>query len=107
MCLSAMWCPAMPHREYESGGGVREISGLTQVDQMVAGTLASQTSTSTISQADLSDATSPSTGNWTFNHPIPGGGGNDYAFVATGTLQVNVAGTYSFAMAGNEGGRLR
>ncbi len=87
-------------------GGVEPINGLTQVDQLIAGTLSSRTATRTISQADLVDTLDPSVGNWPHNNTVPGGGGDDYAVVTTGTLQVTTAGTFSFAIAGNDGGRL-
>src|SRR5262249_1265235 len=58
-------------------------------------------------QADFNDVTSGAAGNWTYNNPIPGGGGDDYAIVSTGTINVNTAGDFTFALSGDDGGRLR
>ena len=87
--------------------GNPQIYGLSIVDKILSGDVASTQSTGTITEADLSDSTSPSNGNWGYNSDIPGGGGDDYFVVVTGTIQVTTAGTYSFSMAGDNGGRLK
>jgi parallel beta-helix repeat protein len=87
--------------------GNPQIYGLTIVDKIFNGDVASSQSTGTIAQADLSDSTNPSNGNWGYNFNIPGGGGDDYFVVVTGTIQVTTAGTYSFSIAGDNGGRLK
>jgi hypothetical protein len=74
---------------------------------MFAGDLPAATVTASIPQADLLDSIANTQGNWSFNHLVPGGGGTQYAIRATGTLQVNTAATYSFALSGDDGGRLR
>lgn len=94
-----------------SGSGV-QVEGwnyfnLQTVDHFIAGDIPATTVSESISQADLYDPTAGSDGNWTFNNPVPGGGSNRYVFEATGTLQVNTAGTYTFALGGDDGGRLR
>src|SRR5262249_48283282 len=48
----------------------------------------------------------PSNGHWGYNNPIPGGGGNDYAIVVTGTLHVFTAGTFTFDSGSDDGSRL-
>ena len=83
------------------------VNSLAVADGLIAGTFPRTTASSTIAQADLSDYTGIVPGDWSFNHPIPGADGDMYAFRATGTLQVNSAGTFTFAVAGNDGGRLR
>lgn len=81
------------------------IHSLARVDEMIAGTLPSTTATGTIGEADLKDNDVP--GRWAFDNWVPGGGGEDYAIVGTSTLRVNTAGTFSFAIGGDDGGRLR
>ncbi len=53
------------------------------------------------------ELSNPRPGFFSFNRTVPGNGGENYGFRATGTLQVNVAGTYSFALSGDQGARLR
>jgi hypothetical protein len=88
-------------------GMFRLVNRLSVADDLISGVSTSAVASSTISQADLRDQTSGVEGNWPFDNPIPGTGGNDYAVVGTGTLQVNQAGTFSFALGGDDGGRLR
>ncbi|MFO0849595.1 MAG: PKD domain-containing protein [Gemmataceae bacterium] len=92
------------HGVYVSG---LTASNLAIVDDLIAGTQPRTAATSTIAQADLNDPTGPVAGDWGFNHTMPGTGGDNYAFRATGTVQVNAAGDYTFAIGGNDGGRLR
>ncbi len=92
-----------------SGNGIH-IEGWTFMtlpiaDSLISGALPRSTATSTINQADLFN--SGAAGSWAFNNPIPGGGGDTYAVRATGSIQVNTAGTYTFAMGSDDGGRLR
>src|SRR5262249_25034255 len=88
-------------------GAVNPVSNLTIADQLIAGSLPRTTATGTINQTDFSDANSPSNGNWSYNNAVPSGEGDNDVVVTTGTLQVNTAGTFSFAIAGDDGGRLR
>ncbi|MGH7127672.1 MAG: beta strand repeat-containing protein, partial [Planctomycetaceae bacterium] len=88
-------------------GAALPVRNLATVDQLVAGTIPRTTATGTIAQADLFDAIGGVGGNWTLNHDVPGSGGDDYAIVATGSFDVAAAGTYSFAISGDDGGRLR
>lgn len=88
-------------------GGVEEIYSLVRADELIAGTLTATTVSGTIAQADLSDSAGPRPGIWTHNNPIPGGGGDNYAFVATGSITVTSAGNYSFAVSGDQGSRLK
>jgi Ca2+-binding RTX toxin-like protein len=76
-------------------------------DQFISGAVPRTTTISTVPQADFRDATSGAAGNWTFNHPIPGGGGDHYVLRASGTLQVSTAGSFTFALGTDNGGRLR
>ena len=82
------------------------VDSLGDVDDMVSGLLPSVSVSGTIDQADLYDS-GEAGGSWAFDNPIPGGGGDDYGIVATGTLNVNVDGTYSFAIGNDDGARLR
>ncbi len=95
-----------------NGGNGVQVEGWTTMnllvtDQLISGDIPGTAVSSTVSQADLFDPTSGPSGNWEFNHEIPGGGGDRYAFEATGTLQVNTTGFYTFAMGGDDGSRLR
>ncbi len=83
-----------------------QVTNLGIVDQLVNGTLPSVTATATVAQADFSDFGSAN-GNWPYNNPIPGGGGEDYAIVSTGSINVNTAGPFTFAISNDDGGRLR
>ncbi|MHC5112441.1 MAG: PA14 domain-containing protein, partial [Planctomycetota bacterium] len=83
------------------------VTSLADADAMISGSVASSSVSASIDQADLRDVTQGPIGNWTFDNPIPGGGGNDYAVLSTGTFQVNTAGTFTFALGGDDGGRLR
>ncbi len=92
-----------------TGSGV-EINGwslmnLTTSDYIIAGDVPRATVSDTYSQVDIYD--SGNQGSWGFNNPMPGGGGDFYVVQATGTLQVNAAGTYSFSLGSDNGGRLR
>ncbi len=89
-----------------SSGTYRMIS-LGRVDQLIAGTITRTTATKTISQADIRDTIGGVSGIWGYNNSQPGSGGDDYAVQTTGTLNVTTAGTYSFAISGDDGGRLR
>ncbi|MEY2612577.1 MAG: Cyclolysin, partial [Planctomycetota bacterium] len=91
---------------YYSTGAV-EVYSLSIVDSVISGAISSVQTTGTISQADLSDSSGSSNGVWSYNNDIPGGGGDDYFVRVTGTIDVSVAGTYSFAIAGDDGGRLK
>jgi len=79
-----------------NGGNGVVISGqivnLAEADA-VSSAASSMSMTAAIAHADLMDSTGGAAGNWTFNYPVPGMGGDDYAIRATGTLFVNVAGT--------------
>lgn len=98
--------------------GGPSVHSMAVVDRLIANTPATinpqlpnqtpaLTFNATVTHADFNDLVSPAAGNWTVNNPIPGGGGDHYAVRGTGTLRVNTAGTYSFALAGDDGGRLR
>ena len=81
------------------------IDNLTRVDEMISGAVRSNTVTAQVSQADFNGTGCP--GHWSYDNPVPGGGGTNYALVGTGTLHVNTPGTFSFAISGDDGGRLR
>jgi hypothetical protein len=84
-----------------------QVYGMPMVEKLLAGQVPTIQISGTIPQADLSDATNPENGVWSYDHAVPGGGGDDYAVVVTGTIEVTVEGTYSFALSGSDGGRLR
>gem|GEM_PF-2336679 len=89
------------------------ISTLSEVDDLILGVTPRLTTTDTIDEADLFDFSSlPNTqsqGSWTFDNPIPGGGGDNYAIVASGTIDVTSQTPLdiTFALGGDDGGRLR
>lgn len=94
------------------GPFARDVTSLAVLDAMVDGTAASTTTTDTIEVLDLLDSTDPAgEGIWDINVggdiDIPGGGGDDYGFIATGKVDVSAAGDYVFAVAGEDGARLR
>ena len=108
---SATSSPATaPDGIYINGEPYYHNDNLGLVDEMIAGTLPTTQATGSIQQADLIDATDPPNGftppSWTYNNPIPGGGGIWYGFTATGTFNVTTAGTYSFALGSDDGSRL-
>ncbi|MFN8766238.1 MAG: beta strand repeat-containing protein, partial [Pirellulaceae bacterium] len=83
------------------------VYGLPVVDKLITGDIPSIQATGTIDQADLADSTWPSWGNWGYNYPIPGGGGDQYAVKVTGTIEVLESRSYLFALGGDDGGRLK
>ncbi len=88
-------------------GNVQAISSMALADELLnTNDFPKRVATGTIAQADMSDQTSPSNGDWPYNNPVPGGGGVNYAFEATGTIQVNTAGTYTFDSGSDDGSRL-
>jgi hypothetical protein len=80
------------------------VNNLAQVDEMVAGTLAGVKHTGTITSADLH---SGAAGDWFFDNEPPGAPSGSFATLATGSIQVNAPGTYSFALGVDDGGRFR
>ncbi len=80
------------------------IDTLAKVDQLIAGQLGGTTATGNIAQADMAATTA---GNWTFNAAVPGAPTDGFAVRGLGTLTVDTANTYSFALSGDDGGRLR
>jgi hypothetical protein len=79
-------------------------ANLADVDAMVAGTKPSAPSTGTATSADFA-LNSP--GDWFDDHLFPGDPTGAFGFVGKGSLAVSQAGTYSFAMGVDDGGRLR
>jgi hypothetical protein len=80
---------------------------LLVADQLVSGVIPRTTASTTIAQADLVDPGWSAGGNWNHNNPLPGGGGDYFVHRSTGTIEVSTAGQYTFAMSGDDGGRLR
>jgi hypothetical protein len=80
------------------------VASLADVDAMAAGTKQSEQSTGTVTELDFSDA---SAGDWTADNPIPGGAADLWGLIAKGQINVNAAGTYSFALGVDDGARLR
>ncbi|MFN5274332.1 MAG: beta strand repeat-containing protein [Planctomycetota bacterium] len=87
--------------------GNAQVYGIPMVAKLLSGQVPTIQTSGMIAQADLSDASNPENGVWNYNHPVPGGGGDDYAVVVTGTIDVATQGSYSFALSGSDGGRLR
>ncbi|MFV2068968.1 MAG: lamin tail domain-containing protein, partial [Pirellulales bacterium] len=95
------------------GFTVREVHSIYQVDAVVkaenalAGQdVSSETTTAGISVINLHDSDVISS-NFELSQPFPGGGGNQFVIEATGTMVVNVPGTYTFGMAVSKGGWLK
>ena len=80
---------------------------LSTADQVIAGSIPATFLTGSAPQADFVSSATPLTGNWNWNHTLPGGGSNHYTFRATGTLNVATAGEYTFALTSEQGGRLK
>jgi hypothetical protein len=83
------------------------LTSLAQVDDMISGKLQSKQATHLISSADLADGSS---GRWPFDIQVPTQGDNllnDYAIVGTGKFNAGQGGEFSFALSGDDGGRLR
>jgi len=81
------------------------LTSLTQVDDMISGKLQSVQTTGSISAADLVDG---SAGRWLIDNPVPGQTDTDnYAVVSTGKFDAGKGGEFSFAISGDDGGRLR
>lgn len=102
-----------PGRNVPSGGQVVAtfnttappvIDSLAKVEQLIAGTLGGTTAAGSIEAADLAAAT---VGNWSFNNAVPGAPGDGFAVRGLGQITVSAAGDYSFALSGDDGGRLR
>ncbi|MFO0912612.1 MAG: PA14 domain-containing protein [Pirellulales bacterium] len=81
------------------------VDRLAVVDAMIGGQAASNKFTEQATDADYYD--SGNSGTWGINSPIPGGGGDDYAIVATGQFTVPASGKYMFGLGNDDGGRLR
>ena len=88
-------------------GDRQVVHNLTIADQLISGKLPSTISSGTIPVADMNDLAGGSVGNWSFNHPVPGGGGDDYVFRAAGQITVTTPGVYTFGLGGDDGTRLR
>ena len=83
---------------------VPTISSIADIDAMIAGTKQSVKTTETLQALDFSDG---SPGNWQSDNAVPGGAAGVWAIRAQGKLQVTAAGTYSFALGTDDGGRVR
>ena len=85
------------------------LDSTTKVDQFVAGTLVSTKTEGTLDVADIAED-GTSAGDWTHDLTAPGISGDSppsYALVGKGKLAVATAGTYTFALGVDDGGRLR
>lgn len=83
---------------------VPTVANLADVDAMAAGTKPSTQSTGTASAADFALS---SAGDWFDDNAFPGDPTGVFGFVGKGQLTVSQAGTYSFALGVDDGGRLR
>lgn len=79
-------------------------ASLADVEAMAAGTKTSVKASGTITELDLADA---SAGDWGSDYPLPGGAAGVWGVVAKGKLNVKKAGKFSFALAMDDGARLR
>ncbi len=80
------------------------VTTLEIADDLISGTNASIKATNTITTADIAD---PSPGNWAGDNAPPGTPSDTYVLVGRGKIEVLEAGTYSFALGVDDGGRLR
>ncbi len=85
------------------------LSSLTEALSLIAHPTG-RVVTGSIPKADLYDTTVPtwqSGGAWSWdNYPIPGGGGDDYAFRAVGVMNVPAEGDYLFTLGSDDGSQL-
>jgi hypothetical protein len=79
-------------------------ASLAEVDAMVSGTTVTTKATSQVDTLDFSDG---SLGDYPFDYPVPGGATGVFGLVCTGKLTVAKAGKFSFALAMDDGARLR
>jgi hypothetical protein len=79
------------------------VTGLASVDALIAGTKTSDKASNTVTTLDFSDA---SAGNYTDDNPLPGSVAGNWGLRVTGKLNVTTAGTYSFGIGSDDGGRL-
>jgi len=80
------------------------ITALTNVDALISGAKPSDKATASVATLDFSDA---SAGNYTDDNPLPGGVAGNWGLRVAGKLNVTAAGTYSFAIGTDDGGRLQ
>ena len=80
------------------------VTSIGDVDAMIAGTMQSTKVTETLATLDLSDS---SAGNWVDDAAVPGGVIGNWGLLATGRVAVATAGTYSFALGTDDGGRVQ
>ncbi len=87
--------------------GDRElVESLADAEDLIDGTFPRTIVTGNISELDIRDVDGPG-GSWTVNNLVPGGGGDDYVVVATGTIDIATEDVYTFSLGGDDGGRLR
>lgn len=79
-------------------------ASLADVEGMAAGTKSAIKASGTLTELDLADG---SAGDWTSDNPLPGGATGVWGVVAKGKLNVKKAGKFSFALAMDDGARLR
>lgn len=80
------------------------VGSLADVDAMIAGTKQSTKTSESVATLDFSDS---SFGQWQTDNFIPGGASGIYGMHIRGKLSVTQAGTYSFALGTDDGGRLQ
>ncbi|MBM3847333.1 MAG: hypothetical protein FJ405_13755, partial [Verrucomicrobia bacterium] len=82
------------------------VNNLAKVDQLIAGTLESIKTEGSTAVADIAAG---EVGDWPHDAQVPGSpdGSVTYAVVGRGQIQVAAAGTYSFHLGVDDGGRLR
>jgi hypothetical protein len=80
------------------------IASLADEDAMIAGTKQSTRATADVGVLDFADA---SAGNWPDENPIPGDATGIWGLLITNQINVATAGTYSFALGTDDGGRVQ
>ena len=80
------------------------VTSIADVDAMIAGTKPGTKITEQVTVLDFSDG---SPGNWFDDWLVPGGATANWGLVADGKINVTAAGTYSFALGTDDGGRLQ
>lgn len=80
------------------------VTSIADVDAMLAGTKQNTKVTESANVVDFADL---SPGDWFDDLPIPGGPSGNWGLVVDGKINVSTAGTYSFALGTDDGGRVQ
>ena len=80
------------------------VARLPDVDEIIAGTRQSSSTTATVTEIDFADG---NPGSWLADNPIPGGYTGVWALQVKGKISVAAPGTYRFALGSADGALLR